>query len=293
MIAVKLPAPVCPICRAASAPAGEAHGLRTERMFKLRRCAACDFAFVEEPWTAPEVYDDAYYAGQGSDPFVDYAFEFEHPETTIRRHEWRGIVRAVRHLHPAPGKWLDFGCGNGGLVRFIRDRGDNQVFGFDTGTWAEKARASGLPILDGDELADHDGTFDIITAVEVIEHIPNPVEVLKRLRRLLKPGGLLFLTTGNLATAPANLGSWYYAFPEVHVSYFSPRALTLALEQSGFAATRPGRIPGWTDIIRFKILKKLRRSEVALWERVLPWGLLALFADAKYGVSRHPVGRAV
>jgi SAM-dependent methyltransferase len=288
-----MPEPACPICRAATAPAGEAHGLRTERWFKLRRCAACDFAFVQEPWTDPQVYDDAYYAGQGSDPFVDYAFEFEHPDTTIRRYEWRGIVRAVRHLHSAPGKWLDFGCGNGGLVRFVRGLGGDQVFGFDTGTWAEKARASGLPILTEAELAAHDGTFDIVTAIEVIEHIPDPVVVLKRLRRLLKPGGLLFLTTGNLATAPADLGSWYYAFPEVHVSYFSPRALTLALEQSGFAPTCPGRIPGWNDIIRFKILKKLRRSKVALWQHVLPWWLLAPLADAKYGVSRHPVGRAV
>jgi SAM-dependent methyltransferase len=291
--AATMPDRACPICRSATVSAGEAHGLRTSRMFALRRCAACGFAFVEEPWTHPEIYDDAYYAGQGSDPFVDYAFEFEHPARTIRGYEWRGIVRAVRHLHPAPGKWLDFGCGNGGLVRYVRDLGRDRVFGFDTGAWADKARASGLPILNEDELAQHDGTFDIVTAVEVIEHIPDPVAVLKRLRRLLKPGGLLFLTTGNLSTAPAVLGSWYYAFPEVHVSYFSPRALTLALEQSGFAPTCPGRIPGWNDIIRFKILKKLRRSKVALWQHVLPWWLLAPLADAKYGVSRHPVGRAV
>jgi hypothetical protein len=74
---------------------------------------------------------------------------------------------------------------------------------------------------------------------------------------------------------------------------FSPRALTLALEQSGYATMRPGRIPGWNDIIRFKILKKLRLSEVAPWQRVLPWWLLAPLADAKYGVSHHPVGRAI
>lgn len=49
-------------------------------------------------------------------------YELEHPEATVRQYEWRGIQRLVVHLCPltAETQWLDFGCGNGGLVRYVR-----------------------------------------------------------------------------------------------------------------------------------------------------------------------------
>jgi SAM-dependent methyltransferase len=284
----------CPICRAASAPAGEKRGHRTGRAFALRRCVACGFGFVEQPWTDyAQIYDEAYYAGRGSDPWVDYAYEFTQPERSVRRYEWRGLARAIAHLHPAPAKWLDYGCGNGGLVRHVKTEGRYDIFGYDTGAWAEKARASGLPILNDSELAKHQGTFDIVTAVEVIEHCVDPLDVLRQLRRLLKPGGLLFLTTANADTAPRDFPSWYYVSPEIHVSYFTSRSLSDALRQTGFEPFPRGILPGWDDIVRFKILKKLGVRNANRWQRLLPWSLLSRIADKKYGLSVHPLGRAI
>ncbi|MSU22435.1 MAG: class I SAM-dependent methyltransferase [Opitutus sp.] len=286
--------PTCPICRAATAPAGVKRGFRTGREFALRRCGACGFGFVAEPWTDyAQIYDDAYYEGRGSDPWVDYVYEFEHPTRTVRRYEWRGIARAVAHLRAAPAKWLDYGCGNGGLVRQVRTEARYEIFGYDTGAWADRARASGLPILHEAELVRHEGTFDVVTAIEVIEHCVAPLDVLRQLRRLLKPGGLLFLTTANADTAPRDFPSWYYVSPEIHVSYFTARALSDALRQSGFEPFPRGIMPGWDDIVRFKILKKLRVRDANPWQRLLPWTLLARLADKKYGLSAHPLGRAI
>lgn len=283
----------CPICSAATSPAGARTGQRTGRSFRLRRCEACGFRFVEDPWTDyAQIYDEAYYAGQGSDPLVDYAFEFDQPQATVRQYEWRGLRRILGSQVAASGKFLDFGCGNGGLVRFLRASG-LEVYGFDTGAWAEKARASGLAILNEEELAAHEGSFDAVTAIEVIEHVTEPIPLLRRLRRLLKPGGLLLLTTGNADRAPRDFASWGYVRPEIHVSYFTTRALALALEKAGFERVSLRRAPGWSDVIRFKLLKNLRIRKTNALEKLMPWPVVARILDWKYGLTAHPAGRAV
>ena len=89
----------CRVCGSTTAAAGEVFGRFSGRTFRLRRCDACGFGFVADPWTDyAAIYSDAYYAGEGADPLVDYVYELEHPERTIRRHEWHGILRRVRSL---------------------------------------------------------------------------------------------------------------------------------------------------------------------------------------------------
>jgi len=249
---------------------------------------------VDDPLTDfAAIYDEAYYRGEGSDPSVDYAYEEAHPDRTIRGYEWRGFVQTMEHLRPAPAKWLDYGCGTGGLVRHARMHTRYDIFGFDTSTWADRARASGLPVLTEAELAAHEGSFDLVTAVEVIEHCVDPLDVLRGMRRLLKPGGVLFLTTGNALVAPRHFPSWRYASPEIHVSYFTPQSLGLALQQTGFLPFERGVLPGWQDIARSRILKGLGGRNRNMFESLLPWGLLSRLADRHVRINDHPLGRAI
>ena len=283
----------CPICRAPTVSVGEKRGIRIDRIFRLRRCTECGFAFVENPWTDyAAIYDETYYAGKGSDPLVDYAHEYGHPDWTIRRYEWAGIREVVNNLAPAANSWLDFGCGNGGLVRHIMKSSRYQISGFDTGAWAERARADGLPILLEEELSRRTESFDIITAIEVIEHITDPVALLRDLRGHARPGTLLFLTTQNAANAPRDFVRWPYVVPEIHVSFFTPRAMALALEQSGFEPIYPGRVKRWDQILRFKVLKNLGCHDIGRAERLLPWSLVAKLVDYAYKFTALPVGIA-
>jgi SAM-dependent methyltransferase len=262
-------------------------------VFSLRKCGHCGFAFVGDPWTDyAQIYDDEYYRGAGSDPLVDYEFEMSDPGRTVRQYEWRGIETVVRSLAPGPAKWLDFGSGNGGLVRHLRAHGYDQAFGHDGGAGSARARAAAIPILDTAELERHAGTFDVLTAIEVLEHLVDPLEALRLLRRMAKPGALLFVTTGNAATAPRDLCKWAYVEPEIHVSYFTPGSLGLAMKACGFEPFHPGRASGWTDIIRFKLLKNLRVRETNAVERALPWPLISRLLDCKYRFSAQPAGRA-
>ena len=285
---------LCPICRAETEALGTKRGVRIRRVFHLSRCRSCTFSFVTDPCTDfAAVYDDDYYIGEGADPMVNYGFEYYHPNETIRRHDWMGIEEFVSALHPDRGSWLDYGCGNGALIRSVAERGCWSISGYDNGSWASKARADGLPVLDEAELAARRNSFDVITAIEVIEHIADPVGFLTHLRSLARPGALIFLTTLNAQVAPRDFPSWSYVRPEIHVSFFTPKALSRALEKSGFGPCYAGFAPGWEKMIRFKVMKNMGIKKVAAWQALLPWPVIARLVDAKYQVTRLPVGIAV
>lgn len=284
----------CPICTASTTPVGAVTGRWSGRTFHVRRCDACRFAFVADPWTDfAQIYSDDYYAGRGADPLVDYVHELDHPASTIRQYEWQGIAEVVGRLAPVgpDTRWLDYGCGTGGLVLRLREAAGVQAFGFEEGWSVPRLVERGVPILDREGLDAAEGTFDVLTAIEVLEHIPDPVAELRRMARLLRPGGTLFVTTGNAAPRRDDLLSWPYVIPEIHVSFFEPANLALAMRRAGLETEFPGYGPGWDRIIRFKALKNLKRRDVSALDRLIPWRLAAPVLDRRHGVSAHPVGR--
>jgi SAM-dependent methyltransferase len=279
---------VCLICGAVATPIGRAESLRDKgTTYEMATCDQCGFSFVVEPRTDFEnLYDAGYYRGAGFDPSVDYAAERD--EQTVRVHEWDGVWRVVQSLHPRPvGAWLDYGCGYGGLVAHLRRMGVEAV-GHDIGHPAAHARASGIPIVDESQLFDQRSRYDVITAIEVIEHTIDPIELLATFAELLAPGGLVFLTTGNAARHRNSLTTWRYVAPEVHVSYFEPRTLRRAYEAVGLLPVEVGRRPGMSQILQYKMLKVLGSHRRTAWHRFLPWPVLARLADRREGVSAQP-----
>jgi len=284
----------CRVCGHPTVPIGSKPGVLTTALFFLRRCAHCGFAFVANPCeNYAAIYDERYYRGEGADPLVHYLFELEHPESTVRQLEWQGILEVVRSLRPLDrrSRWLDYGCGNGGLVRHLLQTQTCEAAGFEVGWISDRARAAGIPVLTEAELRAV-GCFDVVTAIEVIEHVTDPMSMLRSIRRLMKPGGLLFLTTGNAAAHP-DLEKWDYVRPDIHVSFFEPRTLDLALQLAGFRPARRGLVPGFEKIIRFKVLKQLRIRRHWPVLDLLPWSVFARMVDARLSVSAHPVGWAV
>jgi SAM-dependent methyltransferase len=213
---------------------------------------------------------------------VNFRFDQDHPSATIRQYEWRGLLRVFETLQPGPGpaKWLDYGSGLGGLVRYGRNRGVD-ISGYDP---------HGAP----KERRPPQGVWDFVTAIEVIEHVPDPLAFLRGIRPLLRPGGVLFLTTGNAKPFRRKMGRWSYAnFPDVHVSFFEPETMALALSKTGFKPVFLGYASGLTWIIKYKILKNLKFRHSSPFFDLLPWPIISRLADAVYNVTAMPMGLAV
>jgi SAM-dependent methyltransferase len=130
------------------------------------------------------------------------------------RHWWfigrRRIILSLlaERLPPASAngtrRILDLGCGTGTMLAHLRKFGE--VEGVDADEQAvEFCRARGelqVRLLDGPELPLPDNAFDLVTALDVLEHIEDDSRALREIRRVLRPGGLL------LATVPAHRWMW-------------------------------------------------------------------------------------
>lgn len=286
----------CRICGAETTGVGSVHGRYSGRDYRLARCAGCGYAFVVDPWLDYQaIYDERYYAGEGADPSVDYRFELEAPERSVRYYEWEGIAAVVGHVAGTGAgarRWLDYGCGNGCLVRHLREHSNTEAFGFDDGSIAAAAKARGIPMLDAGQLDALAGSFDVVTAIEVIEHTVDPVAELRRMRRLLRPGGLLYLTTGNARPYAKRLTRWRYVVPELHISFFEPRTLERAYTEAGLRPERRALGPGFQQVLKFKTLKGLHIRKRSVLTDAIPARLIAPLAEQMAHLSEHPVGWA-
>jgi 2-polyprenyl-3-methyl-5-hydroxy-6-metoxy-1,4-benzoquinol methylase len=274
--------------------------------FRLLECRECSFRFMDPVVDPAAIYTDEYYRGKGADPLVDYEEEFFHFRSSARVSEYRDLRKLVvaqlnkRSWEPKSGgrlRWLDYGCGAGGLLRFLAEAGSLNiggkavpidVIGFDPGSYSDRLSELGTTVLSESELdALPAGSFDVVTCIEVLEHVMYPVPVVKRLARLLAPGGLLQLTTGNLESPAARLlGSRFpYLMPEIHISLFNPGLLASLYRDAGLE-------PVWQKYqgsIEFKIRKSLPRlGDTALVAGLAGRDSVIRFFDTAMGVSAMP-----
>jgi len=283
-------------------PRGSKHSQFLGRDFHFWHCPACDFMFVE-PFSGYAIYNEDYYRGRGPDPYVDYESEYRDYRATDRMLEFDDLWRVATgfiadNIPEGAVEWLDFGCGAGGLLKYLADKGEFRLgekrwplrlTGHDVGTYADRLRRDdGFTILSPAELAAAPAArFDVVSLVEVVEHIEFPDPVFGLVARLLKPGGLLLVTTGNVSSlVPRSRGLDYgYIMPEVHVSYFTPRALEIIYARHGLVPVR-FRYDG---AVRFKVVKTLRtkgRQRLARLAMRLPFVVRAI--DGLFGTSRMP-----
>jgi SAM-dependent methyltransferase len=145
---------------------------------------------------------------------------------------------ALVQSHKAGKRLLDVGSAMGGFMRVASEAGFS-VEGVEVSKFgADYTRKElGLPVHECSlrEAALAADSFDVVTMWDVIEHLPDPLDTLAEVRRVLRPGGLCFVTTGDVSSRYARmLGKrWHLLTPPQHLFYFTPKALQRALGDHG------------------------------------------------------------
>lgn len=124
------------------------------------------------------------------------------------------------------GDVLDVGCFGGALLVSTGDR--YRRYGVEISAQAaDKARSRGIDVIASrfSDLHSCVHRFDAVCAIDVIEHVHNPMLLLRALASLLKPRGVLLISTGDFECSAFRLARsqyWYCRFPE-HISFISER----------------------------------------------------------------------
>jgi SAM-dependent methyltransferase len=174
-------------------------------------------------------------------------------------------ISALLEKPPAALRVLDVGCSRGNFLAAGSKLGYHMEGVEPAATIAAAARAQGLTVHTG-LLADINlpaASFDAITLFEVIEHLQEPLSLLRECHRVLIPGGILLLSTGNTAswTVAAMQERWDYfdiAKDGGHISFYNPRSIALLGERAGFS----------TERIETSRVKFHEKGDVARWRYV-------------------------
>ncbi len=258
----------------------------------LRLCPACGQLISS---CSKQVYYDSLEASnrpEGTAPSLKDMKRFQQRTRRILRLTETLTGRSARDM-----ALLDVGCSSGALLHVARDEGFGAVSGVEPGSAsAATASAAGFEVhrgfLEVNMLAAE--SYDVVTMIEVIEHLTNPLEVVRAAHRVLKPGGLLVTNTPNMDswTLQWVKGDWecfdmYATDHGGHACFFSPKSMRTLAGRTGFEFEyiRTGGLrlaeKGRVSPLRYKLLKILREL-LTLPARVMGKGheMLVIFRKA-------------
>jgi 2-polyprenyl-3-methyl-5-hydroxy-6-metoxy-1,4-benzoquinol methylase len=186
-------------------------------------------------------------------PHAAYQSEYAEDQATaqcmLSEHARQFFRKVLRGLGVKTGRLLDMGTGLGGCVEEALSLG-YQAQGVDLcEPLVRKARLRGLDVeCKAAEHIQTSGVFDVITVLDLIEHVPEPLALLDAARRALKPNGELVVYTPNHRAAVVLLARWLYVFgfrfpvSEIfagnHLGFFDDRTLLAALRKARFEICR-------------------------------------------------------
>jgi SAM-dependent methyltransferase len=191
-----------------------------------------------------------------------------YPRTYRRYNAWVARVLSVLYgwrvsrwcrLYPKPGAALEVGCGDGVMLHALRSRGWEVCGTERTEAMAATARDRyGIRMYVDPEgpQAGHD-RFDLIILFQVLEHLSDPVAVLKRAAALLGDGGRIVVGVPNRASwqAAFGRGAWFHLDVPRHLVHFTPAALAATAAQAGLRVETVGFVSpehdpyGWVQTI--------------------------------------------
>ena len=214
-------------------------------VFKVNTCRGeafnlvqCDDCYVYCIFPAPDdatllsYYDSEYY-GTSS---LKFAGPVARAVAVFQRERSKRVDRVVDQ----GGRILDIGCGNGGFIKEMKKRGyDVEGTELTEASASRVSKEANILIHIGDPLSLElsERSYDAVTLWHVIEHVRNPLELLRKVNFLLKDTGVLFLSLPNHNSwqAKAFGKAWFHLDPPRHLFGFGNMSLIRLLENCGFS----------------------------------------------------------
>jgi 2-polyprenyl-3-methyl-5-hydroxy-6-metoxy-1,4-benzoquinol methylase len=207
--------------------------------FTLERCRRCRLVFVNPQYTGESLAE--LYTIRDTAALTDLYARIVSP---LQIEQYRQSLRLLERGLPGRGRLLDFACAAGYFLEEASKAGW-EAHGVDLGEWAKEAaeaRGAQLNLHVGllRDLRFPDHYFDVVYAAQVFEHLPQPREDLAEIRRILRPGGLLYVDVPNYRNLAGVLGKDDFLLntPPQHINYFTAHTLSFLLKSAGFQDVR-------------------------------------------------------
>lgn len=219
----------CPIC------SGEEESLFSKEGFHFVRCLGCGLIFTN-PQVKEEMLRKTYDGARSLDIWVDVLLTEE-----SRKYDYGKYNRRLEKFEElvGTGRVLDIGCSIGHFLKLARDRGWQGV-GLEMNAKAvkyatEELRVTVIPkLLKEANLPER--SFDVVTLWGVIEHLKDPVDVLKDTHRILKDDGVLFIFCPNVESLVCRILRQHVSTFDGrnHLWYFAETTLRKLLDKTCF-----------------------------------------------------------
>jgi 2-polyprenyl-3-methyl-5-hydroxy-6-metoxy-1,4-benzoquinol methylase len=219
---------------------------------RIYRCRACGLMWLHPQPSSEElgeVYGFDYYQNEKffeNQNETIYGYYDYLSERYIKQQNHDHLVASLRELvegfEAGRSRFLDAGCGLGYLLDVAFDK-DFDVEGIEYNPAAAQRirRKFTFPVFCGDLMDYEGGPFDAVAMLDVIEHLPRPFESIRKVASLMKPRGVLMLSTMDSDSRVSRLmGKRLEDFRRTreHLFFFTRSTLTTALEREGFEIIR-------------------------------------------------------
>lgn len=292
----------CDLCGADNpAPVLERIDRFSGSIFRYVSCRECGLIYVNPRPDATEILK---YYSTDYEPYQPL-WAMKGVERWLKQRAWKTLACFVSQ-YQVGGRLLDIGCATGEFLKEMRAKGF-EVQGVELNSSAATIAKDvyGLKVFVGPlaEFKAPEGTFDVITMWDVLEHLPSPYTSLQQIYQWLRGGGYLFLSVPNIHSFDAKLfGPWWIGWDAPRHLYAFPKpTLKRLLQDTGFNIVTIRYLLGGQGSFRLScqfILNKVLGTKIfqSSLSQIL-WLLISVliwpYKEISYLLNRGPITTVV
>ncbi len=208
-----------------------------KKNFPIVKCTQCGLVstILPDKFDTHTIYDDSYFHGGQVDGYSDYK-----STEKILKAEFKSVLKTILPFFKGQKnkKLLEIGSAYGYFLDEAKEYFD--CYGIEINQeGVETSNKRGLKVFQGeltDSILEKTGKVDVVVMLDVIEHLTDPLTVVKKLYENMNPGGIILIVTGNHDSILSTMmgDKWRLMTPPQHTFFFSTKTLKALVTKAGF-----------------------------------------------------------